>query len=582
MVLHTVNAPRPFSLDDAPALGDGSRRAMDPRMVLSSIGEAVYDWDITRDELNWTGNAATLLDVTVASRLASGASYALLIDPASPATRDEVVLQSQAQDSGTGVPYRISYALTSDHGPVWVEDTGRWFSGTDGRPSLAHGVVRRVLAPGASELAETQAGRVDPLTQALSRPVFARVMAEELQRISERKLQLAFLLTSIDDLAFLNQTYGFDVADEIIGVVAQRLRRIMRRRDCMVRYSGNKLGLLLSPCDPGHVEKVANRLAKVVAAQPVQTSAGSIAVSIHVGGVVAPKQALTAIEAMHAAEEALTEAKSTVGSLYRAYSADLSRASQRQRNRFASDEIIRILNDRQLVLAYEPVIEASSGAVAFHEALVRVRRPDGELLGAATIVPTAERLGVIRLIDHRVMEMALATLKAHPAAKLSINVSMRTAVEEMWLAALAAGLQGSDIASRLTIEITETAAIQDLDATARIVLQLKSLGLRVAIDDFGSGHTSFKALRALPVDILKLDGVFIQNISRSAEDRFFVKTLLDLARHLGLATVAEWVQDAEAAELLASWGVDFLQGEHCGVGRIDVFDTGPVAMAAAG
>ncbi len=120
------------------------------------------------------------------------------------------------------------------------------------------------------------------------------------------------------------------------------------------------------------------------------------------------------------------------------------------------------------------------------------------------------------------------------------------------------------VASRLTIEITETCAIADLEATRRAIVAMKECGVKVAMDDFGAGHTSFRNLRNLRIDLLKIDGAFVQNLARSEDDRFFVRTLVDLARHLDIPTVAEWVEDAESAALLADWGVDYLQGHYFG------------------
>jgi len=121
-----------------------------------------------------------------------------------------------------------------------------------------------------------------------------------------------------------------------------------------------------------------------------------------------------------------------------------------------------------------------------------------------------------------------------------------------------------DVAARLTIEITETCAIADLEATRRAIIAMKDCGVKVAMDDFGAGHTSFRNLRNLRIDLLKIDGAFVQNLARSEDDRFFVRTLVDLAHHLGIPTVAEWVEDAESAALLSSWGVDYLQGHYFG------------------
>jgi len=116
----------------------------------------------------------------------------------------------------------------------------------------------------------------------------------------------------------------------------------------------------------------------------------------------------------------------------------------------------------------------------------------------------------------------------------------------------------------MTLEITETAAIQNIDETSGFVTRAKDLGCRIAIDDFGAGYTSFRNLRRLGVDVIKIDGAFVQNLTRSEDDRVFVRTLVELGRSLGIETVAEWVQDEEAAAILAGWGCDYLQGDLVG------------------
>jgi EAL domain-containing protein (putative c-di-GMP-specific phosphodiesterase class I) len=148
----------------------------------------------------------------------------------------------------------------------------------------------------------------------------------------------------------------------------------------------------------------------------------------------------------------------------------------------------------------------------------------------------------------------------------SVNVAPASTVDPDWWAGLGALLRAhTSAAARLIIEITETAAIQDVDDARGFVTRVKDLGCRIAIDDFGAGHTSFRNLRKLGVDIVKIDGAFVQNIVKSGDDRAFVHTLVDLSRRLGLKTVAEWVQDEEAARLLADWGCDFLQGALIGL-----------------
>jgi EAL domain-containing protein (putative c-di-GMP-specific phosphodiesterase class I) len=188
------------------------------------------------------------------------------------------------------------------------------------------------------------------------------------------------------------------------------------------------------------------------------------------------------------------------------------------------------------------------------------------MLLAPDIVPVAERLGLIRLVDHRVLELVVAELAASPDVVLSLNISPDTTMDPDWWATIESVMRAHPgIGERLIVEITETVAIQDVDDLRNFVTRLKNFGSRIAIDDFGAGYTSFRNLRKLGVDIVKIDGAFVQNIVRSADDRAFVQTLIDLARRLNLKTVAEWVQDEDAAALLRDWGCDYIQGRLIGL-----------------
>jgi EAL domain-containing protein (putative c-di-GMP-specific phosphodiesterase class I) len=196
---------------------------------------------------------------------------------------------------------------------------------------------------------------------------------------------------------------------------------------------------------------------------------------------------------------------------------------------------------------------------------MRIRRSDGTVVPASAVIPVAEQLGLVRLIDHRVIELVTTELVAAPDLRASLNVSPDSIIDPDWWSSLGAQLRANPgVAQRMTLEITETAAIQNLDETAGFVTRAKDLGCRIAIDDFGAGYTSFRNLRRLGVDMIKIDGAFVQNLPRSEDDRVFVRTLVDLGRSLGLTTVAEWVQDEEGAAVLAEWGCDYLQGALIG------------------
>lgn len=196
-----------------------------------------------------------------------------------------------------------------------------------------------------------------------------------------------------------------------------------------------------------------------------------------------------------------------------------------------------------------------------HEVLLRLRQLDGSAAPASHLVPVAEQLGLIRLVDERVASLTLDTLKACPEATLTFNMSGITATDPRWFTQIIERIRAhADVADRLIVEITETAALHDLTQITRFIDMLKEQGCRVAIDDFGAGYTSFRNLRDLNVDLVKLDGSFCVGLAQNRDNQFFVRTLLDLARRAGLATVAEWVETEEDAALLKSWGADYMQG----------------------
>jgi EAL domain-containing protein (putative c-di-GMP-specific phosphodiesterase class I) len=240
------------------------------------------------------------------------------------------------------------------------------------------------------------------------------------------------------------------------------------------------------------------------------------------------------------------------------------------------------LDNGRLALVVQPIIEAESGAISSYEGLLRLRADDGTLHSATALIASAEREHLVQQIDCRALEMGLALLRGYPGLMLSLNVSSLTAHAGDWVALLRTLAAGApDLTPRLTIEITETAMIRDMAQVAAFVDDVRALGCRVAIDDFGAGYTSFRHLKALNIDVLKIDGAFITDLPGDPQSRIIAKTMIDMAHQLGLKTVAEWVGNAEAAAFLRDAGVTYLQGFFYGE-PMPVEDFAKVAALAAG
>ena len=208
----------------------------------------------------------------------------------------------------------------------------------------------------------------------------------------------------------------------------------MPGKDTLGRFSGSKFGLVLRDCTPDDLATAAHRFLPAVRDELVLTSAGAIAVTATIGGVTAPRHARTVVEVLARAREALDTARNKHRGSFLAYRPSTEREAQRRENVRATDEIVAALNEQRIFLAFETVVTAADRRPAFYEGLMRIRRADGTLVGAGDIVPVAERLGLARLLDHRVLELVVDELVAAPALHASLNVSPPSTTDPDWWA----------------------------------------------------------------------------------------------------------------------------------------------------
>ena len=212
------------------------------------------------------------------------------------------------------------------------------------------------------------------------------------------------------------------------------------------------------------------------------------------------------------AEETLERARSAGRDGFAVYAKSPQRESARLRLMAIADEVVAALNDDRLVFAYQPIIDAADRACpSITNACCACSREDGTIATAGHFIPAAEQLGLVRLVDRRALEMTVATLHANPDVTLGVNVSGTTAGDPSWLKSFIDYVRAnSDVATRMIVELTETAALHHFEENAQFVSQLRELGCRVAIDDFGAGYTSFRNLQMLHVDMVKIDGAYVQ------------------------------------------------------------------------
>jgi diguanylate cyclase (GGDEF)-like protein len=533
--------------------------------ILSAVEETAYIWDLTTDKMEWESNAASVLGMRRIDAVNTGSGFQFLIAPEHLARRQSQIMSCPDGEGGKPVPYRTQYRFIpggkrSEHS-IWLEDHGCWWADADGNVIRARGVIRVITERHKEEQRLLHLSDHDELTGQLNRIRLTEALETTLKQCELSHQPCAFLMVAVNNLAVINETFGFDIGDEVVAAVAKLIKSKLRGGDSIGRYSSNKFGIILNDCGPGSMRIAAERFMKAVRDATIKTSACQLSATIAVGGLQVPEQAKTVSNATSCALQALARARDKRHDSFHAYEPSPQRDSARKRNVTIADDVISALDEHRMLLALQPIVRTTTRRADLYECLLRMQMPDGRILAAGEFIEVAEQLGLSRLIDRRVLELSVDLAKKHLDLKLSINVSSLTCSDHEWLVLLHRLTGGQrSITSRLTIEITETTVIGDLNQTINFVDTLKELGCRVAIDDFGAGYTSFKNLKHLAVDMVKIDGGFVKNLVTDKADMIFVKTLASLAKSFGMETVAEWVGDNETAKLCKDAGIDHLQG----------------------
>jgi len=539
--------------------------------LMACAGEVGFAWDFARDEITFDSHASAIFGLDMPLGTCQGAAFQLKIAAADVGQRATALTRTAAPDTmpGLGTPYRALYTYHPDGrtGPktIVVEEDGRWFTGADGKPAHSSGIMRIVTGRHQAEQRLRYRGEHDALTGQLNRAALFERLQAAIENAETTKQPVGFMIAAVNGLDVINETFGFEIGDEILAGCARIIRTQLRARDELGRYASNKFGIIVNECGPGVIRIVADRLMAALRNTTIQTSVSKLPVTLSIGGMSIIEQGLKVETVVANALQALDLARGRRLDSFVTYEPNREDEQTRKRNAKLASSLITALDEDRLRLELQPIVDAATGQPEHYECLLRLKEPDGTIVSAGEFMPIAEQLGVSRLIDLRTLELATQLLISYPKVKLALNVSGLTSADNEWLVSLHRLTGGNrQITQRLTIEITETAAINDLDQLMVFVDTIKELGCHASIDDFGVGYTNFRILKLLKADFVKIDGAFIKNVCNDAGDQVFVKSMVELARAFNMKTVAEWVGDAQTARYLAGVGIDYLQGFHFG------------------
>ncbi|MEM9810194.1 MAG: EAL domain-containing protein [Pseudomonadota bacterium] len=531
------------------------------RLALEAAGQAMFEFDPRDEKVSWAdpSQVQLLLGLPDGVETASYEAIANMVTAEDAMTRASELTRARSEGRAYAVEYRITGA---DGACRWLEERGVWMN-VGGAERLV-GMIRPIDAQKDREEQLNYLAAHDEMTGQLNRSRTKGAIADILTSEGSDR-HYALFLVAIDNIGSINVSFGFDAADQVISIVGQRLREGLDGEVVCGRVAGTKFAVVASIETREDVRARAIEIMNLIRSDVVETRAGAIAVSVCLGVTQLNTDVESADIALARAEAALDQARVAGPSSWSQFAETKEAHSARNRDVEMSDVILSALNDRRVTVAYQPIVTDLEAEHKKFECLIRLSLEDGSELSAPSFVAAAERLGLVHLLDRRVLELAMISLAREPNIQLAVNVSWETVKDPVWADGYIAHLRANaHLAERLTVELTETRIVDAVEASEEFVSRIKSLGAKFALDDFGAGYTSFRNLKALDIDILKIDGSFITGLAQSRENQLFVRTLIDLARNFGMQTVAEWVDNEQDAHMLKALGVNYLQGFYVG------------------
>jgi diguanylate cyclase (GGDEF)-like protein/PAS domain S-box-containing protein len=410
----------------------------------------------------------------------------------------------------------------------------------------------------------------DPLTDLANRRKFTAEFEKSLQTSIRYQHNNALLYLDLDEFKDINDTSGHGAGDELLQAVAVTLKKVTRYTDLVARLGGDEFAILIPETDNAGAVILAKKIITELA--KIKLSYGEIKhkISTSIGIVHYPYTDADIHELMGFADLAMYKAKANGKGTYHTFSVSDKTKELLETRVLWKHKIENALEKDLFVLYFQPIMNIKTNTIQHYEVLIRMRDSEtGEISLPGKFIEIAEETGLINSIDHYVIKHSMMKLAALQdkgiTAKLAINLSGAVVDNKLLLPLLRRAINEYKInPGSLIFEITETAAVSNFQQAKFLMAEIKKLGCQFSLDDFGVGFSSFNYLRELPVDIIKIDGIFIKDLDKNADDQLFVKALVDVAKGLGKKTIAEYVENKEILAILDAFGVDYAQGYYIG------------------
>ena len=405
----------------------------------------------------------------------------------------------------------------------------------------------------------------DPLTDLYNQRMFWELLGYEVGRAGRHRQEFGVMVLDLDNFKTVNDRYGHSFGDAFLQAFARLLHQAVRQGDMIVRYGGDEFAAILPDAGESQAYQVARRVAELLEAFTLDTPDGTrIKATTSIGIAIFPEHGDNPRDLFLVADNMMYKAKRT-GKNCIAFPNEDEMAEVFKK---ASDKglmIVRAIEEQRILPYFQPIINTASGEAIIHELLMRIQVGD-EVVAANEFIEEAEAMGLAHKMDYQLIEKAFAQIRAQNyQGMLFVNLSPKALIVGEFIGRIHKLVIDYAIApSRIVFEITERETVSNLALLEKFVLDLKSRGFSFAIDDFGSGYSSFHYIKRFPVDYIKIEGEFIRNILADGEYRAFAKSIVTLAKELQIKTIAEYVEDESILDEVRRFGIDYAQGYHVG------------------
>ncbi len=552
-----------YALRNAHQTMDLSRKQeqLDQAQQVAKLG--YWRLDVVTQSLTLSDFALQLLQTERGSRLTNLSDY---LSHVHVADREEVKLgleRALYDRQSFSIDHRV---IASGGREVYLHIQGEVIYDQEERPVSMFGTMQDITTRKRNEVTNEHMALYDGLTDLCNRRLFQSRLSYLMNTTLRDEKLLALCFFDLDKFKAINDNLGHAFGDELLKAVAKRLRGTMRQGDLIARISGDEFALAiegLSTVD--ELEKILEKLLGQLAS-PYSIRGHTLLASASVGVALYPMDSASRDTMMRYADAAMYKAKESGGNCYRYYTHDMNDKSRRRLE--LETKLRHAVADNQIRVYYQPQVNINTGAVLGFEALVRWDHPEYGILPPVKFLSIAEDTGIILpigdwLILAACKQIVLWEKSGLGCFRLAVNLSARQLMQSELVNKIGAALRETQLpAERLCIEVKESAAMKESAATLKTLNELKSLGVCLAVDDFGVGHSSMNQLQNLPIDAITIDRSFVMNIAGRERDGIGAKAIIGLAKNLGLHVTAEGVETKTQVEFLRRYQCEEAQGNY--------------------